>query len=587
MEEKEQEEKQNYLRQNILEKGYDANEFVSFLQSKKGEAASDISNWSMKDLHAVVQEFISNHENENKKEIEPQKNQQQNQDIAKDYVIIESNSINTNENNKNQKNKINSYNLTINDENFGIIIPEFIECQKAEKNALCDAKNIEITVTEPKKINNGFFSKTYVNFLITTNPINLKVRRKHYDFVWLRERLVTIFNLNVIPRLPKKGKTNGDNHINKRMRNLQLFLNYLLKDNLIKNSQIFYDFLSIENEEEFEKKKKIYNKLKTPVEIKEIKSLDGQVKIEVTPQKEILLDKIRNNAIYNETILKQINDNFKLLKLEMDNIITRMASFFPMLDKLMKIRKTYLPNNIIFESYNQLKNIFISWTEVLKKQKYFFNIDVKEYLKLLGGNYNHLKTLSESVDEQKNYYKKISKNLIAKKIELYERYEIEDWQLSPQDQKKVKTFSKDKSTSYKKICYSSTVEAIKLKEKYGYQLNKIISEYNRLKSIMNIENRQKIMDFTDKQKQILYNHIIKMGEIIGIMDNCFDENSNENIVRNKVEISEIQQDEENNIENNEIKNEEDKQEENNIKENQYEANTNKEEDNQDKKGNNK
>ena len=106
MEEKEQEEKQNYLRQNILEKGYDANEFVSFLQSKMGEAASDISNWSMKDLHAVVQEFISNHENENKKEIEPQNNQQQNQDIAKDYVIIESNSINTNENNKNQKNKI-------------------------------------------------------------------------------------------------------------------------------------------------------------------------------------------------------------------------------------------------------------------------------------------------------------------------------------------------------------------------------------------------------------------------------------------------------------------------------------------------
>ena len=35
MEEKEQEEKQNYLRQNILDKGYDANEFVSFLISKR------------------------------------------------------------------------------------------------------------------------------------------------------------------------------------------------------------------------------------------------------------------------------------------------------------------------------------------------------------------------------------------------------------------------------------------------------------------------------------------------------------------------------------------------------------------------
>ena len=98
----------------------------------------------------------------------------------------------------------------------------------------------------------------------------------------------------------------------------------------------------------------------------------------------------------------------------------------------------------------------------------------------------------------------------SKKMELFEKYEIDDWQLSPKDKKNVKNFSKDKLTSYKKICYNSTVDAIKLKEKYGYQLNKIISEYNRLKSIMNKENKKKVMDFTNTQKQILYEHIIIM-----------------------------------------------------------------------------
>ena len=516
MEEKKQEEKQNYLRQNILDKGYDANEFVAFLISKKGEAASDISNWSMIDLHAVVQEFILKHENENKANPQSQdnkNNQSQKEKIANEYEIIENNDENINENN-NQKNRSNSKKLELNDENFGIIIPEFAECQKSEINGLNDQENIEITVTDPQKVNNGFFSKTYVNFLITTNPINLKVRRKHYDFVWLRERLSTIFNLNVLPRLPRKGKVNGDMHINKRMRNLQLFLNYLLKDDLIKNSHIFYDFLSIENEEDFEKKKKIYNKLKTPIEIKDIKSLDGKLKIEVTSQNEILLEKIKNNAILNETVLKQINDNLKLLKIEMDTIITRMTSFFPMFDKLMKIRKLYLPNNIIYESYNQIKNIFKSWTEVLKKQNIFFNKDIKEYLKLLGGNYTHMKSLSELVDEQKNYFKKLSKNLVTKKIDLFERNVIEDWQLDEKDKKKVKSFCKDKLTSYKKICYSSTCEAIKVKEKYGYQLNKIISEHNRLRVITNIESRQKVMDFTRKQSQISSDHIIIMGKII-------------------------------------------------------------------------
>ena len=522
MAENEQQEKQNFLRQNILEKGYDGDEFVQFLITKKGEGASDISNWSMNDLQEVVKEFVSNHNNENNKEIEPQNNQpqsqsqtepqtksqaqpqaqpqEQNQDIVKDYVIIESDSIGNNENDKNQKNKISTHSLSTNDENFGIVIPEFIECQKSERNGLSDQKEIEILVTDPKIVSNGIFSKT-TTFLITTNPVNLKVRRKHSDFVWLRERLTTIFNLNIIPRLPKKGKSSGDTHINKRMRNLQLF---------------------------------------------------GKVKIEVTPQKEILLDKIRNNAIYNESILKQINENFKLLKLEMDATIKRICSFLPMFEKLMKVRKTYLPNNIICESYNQLKNIFESWSIVLKKQKIFFIKDVKEYLKLVGGNYTHLKTLTEFVDEQKNYYKKTSKNLIAKKMEIFEKYEIDDWQLSPKDKKNVKNFSKDKLTSYKKICYNSTEDAIKLKEKYGYQLNKIISEYNRLKSIMNKENKKKVMDFTNTQKQILYEHIIIMGKIIGIMDDCINEdnNNNENIVQNKIEITEVQ-DEENIVENNE------------------------------------
>ncbi len=564
MTEKEQEEKQNYLRQNILDKGYDANDFVSFLQSKKGEGASDISNWSMTDLQKVVKEYILKHSEEKKNsDVPPTENndikeknnnnnsdiQSQKQNIANDYEIIENiNSINK-DNNNSKKEKI-----PLKDENFGIIINEYIDCQKSEINDLNDKENLEITVTDPKVINNGFFSKTFVNFLITTNPINLKVRRKHYDFVWLRERLSIIYNLNVLPRLPKKGKVYGDNHINKRMRSLQNFLNYLLKDDLIKNSQIFYDFLSIEKDEDFEKKKKIYNKLRTPTEFKDIKSLEGKLKIEVTPQNEILLDKIRDNSILNESILKQINDNFKLLKLEMDAVITRVLSFFPMFDKLIKARKIYLPNNVILESYIQLKNIFKSWSEVLKKQNYFFSKDVKEYLKILGGNYHHMKELAESVEEQKNYYKKIVKNLIQKKIDLYDTGDIEDWQLDSQDKKKVKTFFKDKSTSYKKICYNNTCEAIKLKEKYGYQLNKIISEHNRLKIITNIESRQKVMDFTRKQSQISSDHIIIMGKIIGIMDDCFENQNSENKEQNDIEINEIK-DEDNNIENNEIKDE--------------------------------
>ena len=70
-------EKQNYLRKNIIDKGLDPEQFVEFLQEKKGEEGDDITNWTMEDLKTVVKEFyqrnnIQNEEtkenNENKKE---------------------------------------------------------------------------------------------------------------------------------------------------------------------------------------------------------------------------------------------------------------------------------------------------------------------------------------------------------------------------------------------------------------------------------------------------------------------------------------------------------------------------------------
>ncbi len=578
MEEKDQEEKQKYLRQNILDKGYDANDFIAFLESKKGEGASDISNWSKIDLYAVVQEYILVHtkDNTNSKpksepsnnntntntsnnnninnNIEPKKENNNNNDknskILNDYEIIEDKSVIKNEMINDKKEKINSKNFVANDENFGMIVPDFIICQKAETNALNNQDNLEITVSDPQKVDNGFFSKAYINFLISTNPLNFKVRRKHADFVWLRERLSVIFNLNVLPRLPRKGKVNGDNHIKKRMRNLERFLNYLLKDNLVKNSKIFYDFLTLEKEDDFEKQKKIYNKLKSPTEIREVKTLDGKLKIQVTEQSEKYFNKIKSNAALNETVLKQINDTFKLLKLEMNATITRISSFFPMFDKLIKIRKSYLPNNILSQSYMQLKNIFTSWVDILKKQNNFFLKDVKEYLKLLGGNYHHMKELTELVDEQKNYYRKISRNLIAKKIDLYDNRDAADWQLDAQDKKNVKNLVKDKLKAYKKICHNSTVDAIKLKEKYGYQLNKIISEHERLRSIANVENRQKLIDFTRIQSKISSDHIILMGKIIGIMDDCFESPDNYEDKDKEVDMNEIQEEENN--ENNDI-----------------------------------
>ena len=511
MEDSSQEEKQNYLRENILEKGYDPNQFVSFLQSKKGEAGSDISNWTMEDLKEVVQEFISI--NSSQSEPDPKANRKKSlpQSKSKDNTSPIVATIQAEGSDKN---------ITLTDEDFGIIIPEFVDCGKSEKTDLGKCDNIEILVTEPKKVDGGFFSKAYITYLITTNPIKANVRRKHDDFVWLRERLSIIFNMNFLPRLPKKGKVNEDKHINKRMRNLERFLVCLAKDPLIKNSQIFFDFLTIETDADFEKRKKIYNRAKTPIELKDIKTIDGKMRINVTIKKEKILENIKDSVAFNETALKKFNQNFKLLREDMKTVISRVFSFGPLFDKLIKISTTFGDNNVIIESYNQMKNIFNAWAETLKKQKAFFSNEVKEYLKFLNGNYHHLKDLVQFVEKIKINYNKTSKSLTSKKMELFRKGDFSSWQLDVKDKSNINSFFSDRLISYKKICFKETNNVIHLKEKYGYHLNKILSEYHRLTNINTIDHKEKVIQFCKKESQISSEYIKIMEDTIEKMEKC-------------------------------------------------------------------
>jgi hypothetical protein len=529
MEDSSREEKQNFLRENILEKGYDVNIFINFLKSKKGgDEGADISSWSMQDLQNVVQEFISlsSAQMPNEDLIENENSQSN---------IMDDSAANSRINETEINNQTIEDPTNLKEEDFGLTIPDFIECKESEKTELCKYNKIEITVSDPQKVDKGFFSKAYIDFAVATNPCKLLVRRQHAEFVWLRERLSIIFNTNVLPRLPKKGKVNGDPHIQKRMRNLEKFLNYLIKDPLIKSSQILFDFLSIENEEDYNKRKRIYNKMRTPTEFNEIKSVNGKTRLKITKNKEKHIDNIRDNAALNETALKKINTNFKIFREEMNSLINRVLSFSPLFDKLVKISQNFVEDEVIIESYRQMKNIFISWADVLKKQNSFFCNDIKEYLKIISGNYHHIRDLAQEVENIKTNYYKMSKNLIQKKTELFKKGEFSNWQLDPDDVKRINDFYDDRLTSYKKICFKETNNAIANKKKYGYFLNRLISEYVRMRNINAAENKDKLKQFSQKEAQIVTDFFKNMGEIIIKMDGYVIKDAGEKLIEKSPE----------------------------------------------------
>ena len=511
--------KQIYLRENILDKGYDGEDFASFLTSKKGEEGVNLKNWSLDELKSAVQEFIN---------IQSQKFNQINS-IQNNYNIypnvinnmILNNNINTNINNNgndfefiqqqsqsmplnfpmfNNSDNNNSKNNIYQNDIYGITDTEIINCLTQEKNDLAKFDNIKIEISLGEKKPGTFFSKAYQTYVITIPTLNLKVVRRYSDFEWFRAILINLFPGRVIPPIPKKNKIGGDRFneefLEKRTRTLEKFLNLLLEDPSIKTSQIFYDFVSIEELNIFSDKKKYYNSIKLPQSLKEYKSLNGKLDVKLDENRESIYQKIKNETDISQELLSKLNKQIKSLNNEINTVIIRLNEIAKSCEELFLNSVKYNESNEIKISYYELNEMFKHWANALKKQNTVTNIDIREYFKYSKNTLKSMKELINTVEIYKQNYYKSRRNLITKKEELFKKGDITKWDLTPSN-KNINI--NDKNIVFGNMLYNETNIVNNLKNIYGYYLNSVNSEFIRLQEIFSFSHKQNLIDNAKKE----------------------------------------------------------------------------------------
>ena len=562
------EEKQNFLREKILDKGYDTSQFVQFLTEKKGEDGADVANWTMEDLIQVVNEFIKLNGGEIEEDVkkpEPKKETKKKVsmfDIMPDTKPKKPDSqLNINPQSKSQSSEIkksqnnlnitqshsqnapkvqkiqttpvnNSNNMTGTESEYGIIIKDVKECKPLEQTELSKYNKLKITVTKPEKKTEGFFSKTYVTYMVSTMPASYVVHRRYTDFTWLRNTLLNLFPANSIPPIPKKNKIVGDNFappINlKRGRFLEKFMNYLASDPIIKNSQIFFDFLYIGAETDFNSKKKVYEKVKSLSDVNEFRNENSKVEIMINSEKENYVENIKDNITNNINILKKINTSFKLLYDEVNAVTTRLDEIASLWAQMYKSSQKYFDHNTSCECYKQLSNLFVNWSKILKQQNNVVNVDIREHFKFMRKNFGAMKDLTNSLETPKSNYNKASKNLMYKKDDLFKRNDTAKWELDPHDKIEMSKILNNKKAAFPLICKKETLNVIGLKEFYGLILNRIISEYERMRELNANLSKNIINNNLKKLTDISGQFLIFAGEINSAIDLCVNDHSNDN-----------------------------------------------------------
>ena len=499
--------KQAYLRENVLEKAYDADEFMSYLQQKKGENGLDLNNWTMNELKNAVNEFIKDKDRENEPEEEINTGLNKIDEVEEEGdIITNQDTLNPNENKNQIKESENSMNLNENNiqENNNALpnqVQENLEiekCQISEANSLSLIDLIKVKLSSPKKIDGGIFSKSFISYEVSTEPLGYKTNKRYSDFTWLRKMLSMLYSNCIIPPMCKKnfGDRFSDSLINKRMRSIEKFMQGIIEHPLVKNSELLNIFLSCEKKDEYKKRIAKYQKIKKPPTLaSQMKTSDGFIKISINNEKEIYADNIRNYAQGNAYLLQKVTKAYKSLMNIMKQLSDKMKNISQLFKMILDKSLKYYDSHNTSETFNIMSNFMEDWSKIQSNQIKIMNENIREYFRYVKNEFIAFKEMAIKVKNSKTQYTKAQEKLLNTKEMLFQKQDVDLWQLKEEDKSIKLSLLNNKDLAFAKMLPNDTIRVLELKKYYGCMLNSLIEEFERIRRVNAKRHKENITNF--------------------------------------------------------------------------------------------
>ena len=537
MEKETLEQKQKYLRENVLEKGYDPDKFMEFLTMKKGEQGILLDNWTFQEIIDITKEFLINNKvdiersyipKEEKEEDENIENNNKDKDINKDKDVDKDidknikNDIDKNLDKNIEKNK----DEEINKENKKEYIPEknvekyisqenFFPCILIEETPIKKIEKLEIEVTNPKIEKNGIFSFSHSTYLISTPALKVQVKRKFTDFLWLYNILKKQFVNCIVPPFLKKKENLDKNKMLKKIYFIEKFLNGIALHPILRNSKIFYDFLSMQDVKKFVKLKNEYDKMPSPLISRKVKNLDGQMKVYFNEENEIYYDRIKSKLINQEIIYDKLIYHYKLLLININQTISQMKDISNIWKDLFNQKNDYFESQLTSGIYESYIKIMDKWAILQNDQCKLIINSIKKYFRFTKEEYNGFKDLSLIVDNNKKKYYDKSKKLLYAKENFLAKMAKEKEQDNIKDNNKIEN---NEELEFNRLMSKDILKLNEYKVDYGSYLNFYIGEYERLRDLNDTRFKDNINKFVKDLSGQISGFTFNLGEILSFID---------------------------------------------------------------------
>lgn len=295
-----------------------------------------------------------------------------------------------------------------------------------------------------------------------------------------------------------------------RQRFFQYFLNRTLSIGLLKNSPVFYDFLTITDEAEFLKRKSKYSECDIS-RIVDTVNLEGIVYSRFSQDLALQQKYMREYLLKSNGVLDQLSLSYQLLKENFKQISANFLMVGELHGKLKKIGEDYggLPSTLnYFDIASKMNN---ELSILYSKQVDVIETEFKSVYDFLNAEILCFKNESNYFNDLKAEYLTNFTTLCLKKEKLFNTQNISKWEI-PEDisQKLDDSILSKPEEAFKYICYKSNLTLEEERRRLGVCCNSILTDFKQFRTYYDKVFQEKLVNISSNNSRIL-------GDIFGLV----------------------------------------------------------------------
>jgi len=331
-----------------------------------------------------------------------------------------------------------------------------------------------------RTIDPGLLKGKYAVYVIVTPLKGYYVERRYSDFLNIRKEMIRLYPGYIVPPIPVKKFTNNLDpaFLQERKALLQEFLNDILKHPILKNCELFIQFISLSSKD-WEERAKLFSKPILPRDIAQLVTISGKAKLHYSTETLNHCDRLNN-------IVKDMAETYKELKVTNQNIA----------EELDRLSHSF---NKIAVLYQRLSSLYLT-IEDRTHGDLFFNMSggaaslgeaykgyKKEYSDNLGDYYSfycrEIIAIEELLQIQRStgeHMEAAEKKLRKKKEQKFELRNTATWELESSAFANAGMLLDNKEIAFKEMLPKETRDTQRIRILYGYYSNKVIEELERI-----------------------------------------------------------------------------------------------------------